>query len=205
MKTSLRATPMSEATDDVRRALTIVFRKDRWVGPSRCGTHVLLRHGVGWSARGSKSWTPSCSAGWLKAQNGKTCASRLRLAVDVPFGWFPTDPPLVEPVSATASSSGAAAPVEHERTAAGPPPKRSTSCSITTATGRHRRRPKSEAHQACGEVHFKTERPRRWTNCNGVPEDPRVPSHRPWMAYALVKSIEQGLVMDDIVKALDVN
>ena len=135
---------MSEATDDVRRALTIVFR----------GTDGLARPDVERAFSFDMEWVGPheaeqvvdalLTAGWLKAQGQNLCLAVEIGAVDVPFGWFPRPARLLNPAQASGSEEG----VEHERLAS--QHRLRTVDAIpggrTTATTRHRRRPESEAH-----------------------------------------------------------
>ena len=113
---------MSEATDDVRRALTIVFR----------GTDGLARPDVERAFSFDMEWVGPheaeqvvdalLTAGWLKAQGQNLCLAVEIGAVDVPFGWFPRPARLLNPAQASGSEEG----VEHERTAVSTASERST-------------------------------------------------------------------------------
>ena len=137
------------------------------------------------------------TAGWLKAQ-GRNCASLLRLVRSMcPSSG--SDPPLVEPGSGLLERGSV------ERTHRSQHRLRTVDA-IPGADDRHN--PPSPTTRERGShrvASSKTERPRRRrtaTACRA--ENQHVPTHHTLMAYALVKR-EQGLVMDDIVKALDVN
>ena len=142
------------------------------------------------------------AAGWLKAQGQNLCLAVDIGAVDVPFGWFPRPARLLNPAQASGSEEG----VEHERTVAinaserrrhpRGPDDRPNPPSLTTR-GRGSRAVASFISRQSGlDAEELQRRAERKINAFQL--------ITPWMAYALVAR-EQGLVMDDIVKALDVN
>ena len=194
---------MSEATDDVRRALTIVFR----------GTDGLARPDVERAFSFDMEWVGPheaeqvvdalLAAGWLEAQGQHLCLAVEIGAVDVPFGWFPRPARLLNPAQASGSEEG----VEHVRTAASTASERAASSPgagrppqpaiADDPRARLTRRVASFISRQSGlDAEELQRRAERKINAFQL--------ITPWMAYALVAR-EQGLVMDDIVKALDVN
>ena len=208
MPTFLKATSlqpfMSEDADDVRRALTIVFR----------GTDGLARPDVERAFSFDMEWVAPheaeevvnalVAAGWLKERKQNLHLALSLGEVSVPFGWFPRPTRLLHPVSATDASDASnktntEGAEEHTPTTPTQPP-RSPARVETALTGDPRARltPRVAKFISRQSGLALEELERR--------ADRKIKAFHlitPWMAYALVAR-EQGLVMDDIAKALDV-
>ncbi|MEC8816460.1 MAG: hypothetical protein VXX34_03605, partial [Candidatus Thermoplasmatota archaeon] len=138
-----------------------------------------------------------------EAQGQNLCLAVEIGSVDVPFGWFPRPTRLLNPAQASGSDEG----VEDKRPVAIPASERAAS---SPGTGRPpqpaiaddprarltRRVASFISRQSGLDAEELQRRAERKINAFQL--------ITPWMAYALVAR-EQGLVMDDIVKALDVN
>ncbi len=195
---------MSEDLNDVRRALTIVFR----------GAEELARPDVERAFSFDMEWVAPheaeevvnalVAAGWLEEQK-----QHLQVALDlgdvsVPFGWFPRPTRLLHPVLAigaqeekdtedtssdgrlqpSSTSPSSQTPMRVNATLSDDPRARLTSRVakfISRQSGLALEELERRADRKIKAFHLIT----------------------PWMAYALVAR-EQGLVMDDIAKALEV-
>lgn len=198
---------MSEEINDVRRALTIVFRGAD--GLARPDVERAFSFDMEWVAPHEAEAVVDAllNAGWLEEKSGELHLLSPLGEVDVPFGWFPRPTRLLRPVAASAmSADDAASPAEAPvQTADG---KTGTIPALTTDT-----RPAPPA--AAGDPRARlTQRVARFISRQSGLEleelhrraDRKIKAFQlitPWMAYALVAR-EQGLVMDDIAKALDV-
>lgn len=208
MPTFLKATSlqpfMSEDADDIRRALTIVFR----------GTDGLARPDVERAFSFDMEWVAPheaeevvnalVAAGWLKERKQNLHLALSLGEVSVPFGWFPRPTRLLHPVSATDASDPSpkteAEGVEERTPTTSIQPPRSPARVETALTGDPRARltPRVAKFISRQSGLALEELERR--------ADRKIKAFHlitPWMAYALVAR-EQGLVMDDIAKALDV-
>ncbi len=195
---------MSEDVDDVRRALTIVFR----------GADALVRPDVERAFSFDMEWVAPheaeqvvnalVTAGWLEERNQKLHVALDLGEVNVPFGWFPRPQRLMNPVSATdrvetttrtsVKETGMNMPNQNS------PTTRTSARVEATLTGDPRSRLTPRVAKFISRQ-------------SGLPldelerrADRKIKAFHlvtPWMAYALVAR-EQGLVMDDIAKALDV-
>ena len=142
------------------------------------------------------------AAGWLEAQGQNLCLAVEIGAVDVPFGWFPRPARLLNP----AQASGARKALSTNAPQPAPPPNgrrhprgpddRHNPPSPTTRERGSRRVASFISRQSGLDAEELQRRAERKISAFQL--------ITPWMAYALVAR-EQGLVMDDIVKALDVN
>ena len=209
MKTSRFSHAMGEDADDVRRALTIVYRGHE--GIPQADVERMFSFDMEWVAPHEAEDVVNAllNAGWLKSENGQLHLAVELGEVEVPFGWFPRPTRLMHPVSATASlSPGTAAPAAPTspaapapvatKTPAAPSPSPPVDEPAPSADPRARltkRVARFIARQSgldMDELHRRAERKMRAFHLI-----------TPWMAYALVAR-EQGLVMDDIVQSLDV-
>ena len=190
---------MSDDVDDVRRALTIVFRGVESV--ARADLERMFSFDMEWVAPHEAENVTSAleSAGWLVESNGQ-----LRLGVElgevgVPFGWFPRPARLMRPVAATSTQNSGdelastdSSPPVQPTPAAQPEPEALSGDPRARLTKRVARFISRQSGLSMDELHRRAERKTRAFHLI-----------TPWMAYALVAR-EQGLVMDDIVQALDV-
>ena len=190
---------MSEDVDDVRRALTIVFRGAD--GLARADVERTFSFDMEWVAPNDSEAVVDAllSTGWLEEREHQLHVAVDLGQVDVPFGWFPRPTRLLKPVSATGSGD-----VKPQIDDAAPPPPPHTGTPPTLRT---------EANISGDPRARTTQRVARFiARQSGLELDElqrRVDRKlktfhiiTPWMAYALVAR-EQGLPMDDIVKALD--
>ena len=196
---------MSEDIDDVRRALTIVFRGAD--GLARPDVERAFSFDMEWVAPHEAEDVVNAllAAGWLEERGAELHLAAPLGTVDVPFGWFPRPTRLLRPVPASSETNVAKPDVPS-------PPATTAPSSVTPAiaaapvptrpasTGDPRARltqrvAKFIARQSGLEIEELHRRADRKTKAFQL--------ITPWMAYALVAR-EQGLVMDDIVKALDV-
>ena len=190
---------MSEDVDDVRRALTIVFRGAD--GLARADVERTFSFDMEWVAPNDSEAVVDAllSTGWLEERDHQLHVAVDLGRVDVPFGWFPRPTRLLKPVSAT--GSGDVKP-QIDDPAPSPPPHTGTPPTLRT-----------EANISGDPRARTTQRVARFiARQSGLELDElqrRVDRKlktfhiiTPWMAYALVAR-EQGLPMDDIVKALD--
>lgn len=205
--------PMSEDIDDVRRALTIVFRGAD--GLARPDVERTFSFDMEWLAphEAEEVVNALLASGWLEERGAELYLAVPLGTVDVPFGWFPRPSRLLRPVAASSmtagtetdtaplsgsngeTSSAAAAPSSAPtKTAAAPRPSRQASTGDPRArlTQRVARFIARQSGLEIDELHRRADRKTKAFQLI-----------TPWMAYALVAR-EQGLVMDDIVKALDV-
>ena len=196
---------MSEDIDDVRRALTIVFRGAD--GLARPDVERAFSFDMEWVAPHEAEDVVNAllAAGWLEERGAELHLAAPLGTVDVPFGWFPRPTRLLRPVPASSETDGvepdvpsptattATSPVT-PALAAAPGPTRPASTGDPRAR-LTQRVAKFIARQSGLEIEELHRRADRKTKAFQL--------ITPWMAYALVAR-EQGLVMDDIVKALDV-
>ena len=208
MPTFLKATSppssMSEDGDDVRRALTIVFRGAD--GLARPDVERAFSFDMEWVAphEAEEVVNALVSAGWLEERKQKLHLALDLGEVNVPFGWFPRPTRLMRPVSVT---SGPEVPSTTETNVAEVIPStpdtqtaRNPARVETALTGDPRARltprvAKFISRQSGLDLEELQRRADRKIKAFHLVT--------PWMAYALVAR-EQGLVMDDIAKALDV-
>ena len=190
---------MSEDVDDVRRALTIVFRGAD--GLARADVERTFSFDMEWVAPNDSEAVVDAllSTGWLEEREHQLHVAVDLGQVDVPFGWFPRPTRLLKPVSATGSgdvkpqiTDAAPSPPPHART----PPTLRTEAYISgdpraRTTQRVARFIARQSGLELDELQRRVDRKLKTFHII-----------TPWMAYALVAR-EQGLPMDDIVKALD--
>lgn len=190
---------MSEDVDDVRRALTIVFRGAD--GLARADVERTFSFDMEWVAPNDSEAVVDAllSTGWLEEREHQLHVAVDLGQVDVPFGWFPRPTRLLKPVSATGSGDvkpqiddPAPPPPPHART----PPTLRTEANISgdpraRTTQRVARFIARQSGLELDELQRRVDRKLKTFHII-----------TPWMAYALVAR-EQGLPMDDIVKALD--
>ena len=195
---------MSEDGDDVRRALTIVFRGAD--GLARPDVERAFSFDMEWVAphEAEEVVNALVSAGWLRERKQKLHLVLDLGEVNVPFGWFPRPTRLMRPVSVT---SGPEVPSTTETNVAKVIPStpdtqtaRNPARVETALTGDPRARltprvAKFISRQSGLDLEELQRRADRKIKAFHLVT--------PWMAYALVAR-EQGLVMDDIAKALDV-
>lgn len=198
---------MSEEINDVRRALTIVFRGAE--GLARPDVERAFSFDMEWVAPHEAEAVVDAllNAGWLEEKSGELHLLSPLGEVDVPFGWFPRPTRLLRPVAASAMSADDAAslPEAPVRTADG------ETGAIAAPSTDARPAPPAAADDPRARL---TQRVARFISRQSGLEleelhrraDRKIKAFQlitPWMAYALVAR-EQGLVMDDIAKALDV-
>lgn len=205
MKAPRLQPPMREDVDDVRRALTIVFRGVD--GLARPDVERAFSFDMEWVAphEAEEVVNALLAAGWLKERGAELHLAEPIGAVDVPFGWFPRPTRLLRPVPASSMTGGEGRPKTGSPAADGSPSPTSMSSAsprpsapVSTDDPRARltqRVARFIARQSGLELEELHRRADRKTKAFQL--------ITPWMAYALVAR-EQGLVMDDIVKALDV-
>lgn len=190
---------MSDDVDDVRRALTIVFRGVESV--ARADLERMFSFDMEWVAPHEAENVISAleSAGWLVESNGQLRLGVELGEVDVPFGWFPRPARLMRPVAATSTQNSGdelastdSSPPVQPTPAAQPEPEALSGDPRARLTKRVARFISRQSGLSMDELHRRAERKTRAFHLI-----------TPWMAYALVAR-EQGLVMDDIVQALDV-
>jgi len=206
MKTSRLSRSMGEDVDDVRRALTIVYRGHE--GIPQADVERMFSFDMEWVAPHEAEDVVNAllNAGWLKSENGQLHLAVELGEVEVPFGWFPRPNRLLRPVSATTSSSEASpaptatttpAPVAAQSQTVASPPSLGEEPALSDdprarLTKRVARFIARQSGLDLDELQRRAERKTRAFHLI-----------TPWMAYALVAR-EQGLVMDDIVQSLDV-
>ena len=198
---------MSEEINDVRRALTIVFRGAD--GLARPDVERAFSFDMEWVAPHEAEAVVDAllNAGWLEEKSGELHLLSPLGEVDVPFGWFPRPTRLLRPVAASAmladdTASPAEAPVQTAHGETGviaapsaderPAPPAAAGDPRARLTQRVARFISRQSGLELEELHRRADR--------------KIKAFQlitPWMAYALVAR-EQGLVMDDIAKALDV-
>lgn len=198
---------MSEEVNDVRRALTIVFRGAE--GLARPDVERAFSFDMEWVAPHEAEAVVDAllNAGWLEEKSGELHLLSPLGEVDVPFGWFPRPTRLLRPVAASAMSADDAASLAEApvRTADG------ETGAIAAPSTDARPAPPAAADDPRARL---TQRVARFISRQSGLEleelhrraDRKIKAFQlitPWMAYALVAR-EQGLVMDDIAKALDV-
>ena len=205
MKAPRLQPPMSEDMDDVRRALTIVFRGAD--GLARPDVERAFSFDMEWVAPHEAEDVVNAllAAGWLEERGAELHLAVPLGTVDVPFGWFPRPTRLLRPVPASVTDGAETAVPSPSATTA---PSSGTAPASAVVSGPTRpassgdprarltqRVAKFIARQSGLELEELHRRADRKTKAFQL--------ITPWMAYALVAR-EQGLVMDDIVKALDV-
>ena len=199
MKAPRFQSSMSDDVDDVRRALTIVFRGVESV--ARADLERMFSFDMEWVAPHEAENVTSAleSAGWLVESNGQLRLGVELGEVDVPFGWFPRPARLMRPVAATSTQNSGDEPASTDSSppvqptpAAQPEPEALSGDPRARLTKRVARFISRQSGLSMDELHRRAERKTRAFHLI-----------TPWMAYALVAR-EQGLVMDDIVQALDV-
>lgn len=199
MKAPRFQSSMSDDVDDVRRALTIVFRGVESV--ARADLERMFSFDMEWVAPHEAENVTSAleSAGWLVESNGQLRLGVELGEVDVPFGWFPRPARLMRPVAATSTQNSGdelastdSSPPVQPTPAAQPEPESLSGDPRARLTKRVARFISRQSGLSMDELHRRAERKTRAFHLI-----------TPWMAYALVAR-EQGLVMDDIVQALDV-
>ena len=199
MKAPRFQSSMSDDVDDVRRALTIVFRGVESV--ARADLERMFSFDMEWVAPHEAENVASAleSAGWLVESNGQLRLGVELGEVDVPFGWFPRPARLMRPVAATSTQNSGdelastdSSPPVQPTPAAQPEPEALSGDPRARLTKRVARFISRQSGLSMDELHRRAERKTRAFHLI-----------TPWMAYALVAR-EQGLVMDDIVQALDV-
>ena len=196
---------MSEDIDDVRRALTIVFRGAD--GLARPDVERAFSFDMEWVAPHEAEDVVNAllASGWLEERGAELHLAAPLGTVDVPFGWFPRPTRLLRPVPASSVTDGAETAVPSPTATTAPSPVTPALAAAPgptrpASTGDPRARltqrvAKFIARQSGLEIEELHRRADRKTKAFQL--------ITPWMAYALVAR-EQGLVMDDIVKALDV-
>lgn len=196
---------MSEDMDDVRRALTIVFRGAEGLG--RPDVERAFSFDMEWVAPHEAEDVVNAllAAGWLEERGAELHLAVPLGTVDVPFGWFPRPTRLLRPVAAS-SADGAETAVPSPSATTAPPSETAPASAVVSGPTRPassgdprarltQRVAKFIARQSGLELEELHRRADRKTKAFQL--------ITPWMAYALVAR-EQGLMMDDIVKALDV-
>jgi len=191
---------MGEEVDDVRRALTIVYRGQD--GMAQADVERIFSFDMEWVAphEAEEVVNALVDAGWLRSESGQLHLAVPLGEVNVPFGWFPRPARLMRPVLATGST-----PTESVSTSSpapsAPPSPRSAATAMDASisddprarlTQRVARFIARQSGLSMDELQRRAERKTRAFHLI-----------TPWMAYALVAR-EQGLVMDDIVQSLDV-
>jgi len=198
---------MSEDVDDVRRALTIVFRGAD--GLPRPDVERAFSFDMEWVAphEAEEVVNALLTAGWLEERGAELHLAAPIGTVEVPFGWFPRPSRLLRPVAVSSSTDGGVMPKT------GRPAVDAPASSSPSATSLASQRPSAPVSTDDPRARLTPRVARFIARQSGLELDEL---HRradrktkafqlitPWMAYALVAR-EQGLVMDDIVKALDV-
>lgn len=197
---------MSEDMDDVRRALTIVFRGAEGLG--RPDVERAFSFDMEWVAPHEAEDVVNAllAAGWLEERGAELHLAVPLGTVDVPFGWFPRPTRLLRPVAASSATDGAETAVPSPSATTAPSSGTAPASAVVSGPTRPassgdprarltQRVAKFIARQSGLELEELHRRADRKTKAFQL--------ITPWMAYALVAR-EQGLVMDDIVKALDV-
>ena len=199
---------MSEDIDDVRRALTIVFRGAD--GLARPDVERAFSFDMEWVAPHEAEDVVNAllTAGWLEERGAELHLAAPLGTVDVPFGWFPRPTRLLRPAAASAATDGAETAVPPASSTSATSAPSSGTAAMAATPGPTRQAPSGDprarltqrvarfiARQSGLELEELHRRADRKTKAFQL--------ITPWMAYALVAR-EQGLVMDDIVKALDV-
>ena len=95
---------MGDDMDDIRRALTIVFRGHE--GIPQADVERMFSFDMEWVAPHEAEEVVDAlqTAGWLTSKNGQLHLAVDLGEIDVPFGWFPRPSRLMRPVSATAAT-----------------------------------------------------------------------------------------------------
>ena len=114
---------MSEEINDVRRALTIVFRGAE--GLARPDVERAFSFDMEWVAPHEAEAVVDAllNAGWLEEKSGELHLHSPLGEVDVPFGWFPRPTRLLRPVAASAMLAADASPLANAPLTAKPPPR----------------------------------------------------------------------------------
>ena len=191
---------MSEAAEDIRRVLTIVFRgieslphhdlertlsfDMEWVAPHEAETVVAALLETGWLEENASEVKPAVELG----------------EVTVPYGWFPRPTRLLKPIPAVEQNSReniepAPTPPPTVRPTLTSPVKVEESLSGDPRANLTRRVARFVARKSGLEEDELERRAQR--------KQAAFDLITPWLAYALVAR-EQGLEMDDIVAALAV-
>lgn len=191
---------MSEAAEDIRRVLTIVFRgieslplhdlertlsfDMEWVAPHEAETVVAALLETGWLEENANEVKPAVELG----------------EVTVPYGWFPRPTRLLKPIPAMEQNSReniepAPTPPPTVRPTLTSPVKVEESLSGDPRANLTRRVARFVARKSGLEEDELERRAQR--------KQAAFDLITPWLAYALVAR-EQGLEMDDIVAALAV-
>lgn len=195
---------MSEAAEDVRRVLTIVFR-----GVDGLPPHDLERNlsfDMEWVAphEAETAVKALVKAGWLREENGLLAPTAPLGEVTVPFGWFPRPSRLLTPVAfgnhdqPQAVKPTANVPNETARSTSTPSTRSAREADPTPADPRAQltKRVVRFVARRSGldieELHRRAQR-----------KQAAFDLMTPWLAYALVAR-EQGLPMEEIVEALAV-
>lgn len=191
---------MSEDVEDVRRALTIVFRGTD--GLAQADLERAFSFDMEWVAPHEAEDVVNAllASGWITQRDQKFCLAVELGEVRVPFGWFPRPTRLLRPVSASASKAS-------EQPGQTPSQPQQTPTTVSTSS-------RTEANMTGDPRARLTQRVARFIARQSGLEleelqrrvDRKVKTFHiitPWMAYALVAR-EQGLPMDDIVRSLDV-
>ena len=200
MKPSVLLAHMGEDVDDVRRALTIVFRGHD--GLPQADVERMFSFDMEWVAPHEAEDVVNAllAAGWLKSEGGQLHLAVPLGDVNVPFGWFPRPSRLMRPVPAAGPAATPA--VVSTPSASSPNPAQNSTTTERQApvsddprarlTQRVARFIARQSGLEMDELQRRAERKTRAFHLI-----------TPWMAYALVAR-EQGLVMDDIVQSLEV-
>ena len=106
MKAPRLQPPMSKDMDDVRRALTIVFRGAD--GLARPDVERAFSFDMEWVAPHEAEDVVNAllAAGWLEERGAELHLAVPLGTVDVPFGWFPRPTRLLRPVPASSVTDG---------------------------------------------------------------------------------------------------
>ena len=200
MKHLLILSRMSEAAEDIRRVLTIVFR-----GIDSLPPHDLertLSFDMEWVAPHEAEVVVAelLKAGWLEEIAGEIKLGVELGEVSVPFGWFPRPNRLLKPIPAQQEAPAQAdaerkVPQTETRTDMSPAPVDDEHVSNDPRANLTRRVARFVARQsglAADELKRRAER-----------KQAAFDLITPWLAYALIAR-EQGLEMEDIVAALAV-
>ena len=171
---------MSEDMDDVRRALTIVFRGAD--GLARPDVERAFSFDMEWVAPHEAEDVVNAllAAGWLEERGAELHLAVPLGTVDVPFGWFPRPTRLLRPVPASSVTDGSETAVPSPTPTTAPSSGTASAicrCSRTHPSSLNRRSP-GTIDPACREVHRSAKRfgTRRIAPSSG-PQDQGVPTH----------------------------
>ncbi len=170
---------MSEDMDDVRRALTIVFRGAEGLG--RPDVERAFSFDMEWVAPHEAEDVVNAllAAGWLEERGAELHLAVPLGTVDVPFGWFPRPTRLLRPVAASSATDGAetAVPSPSTTTAPSSGPQRLCRCFRTHPSSFKRRSPRT-VDPTCRQVHRSPKRfGTRRIAPSSRPQDQGVPTH----------------------------